>query len=166
MFENVLIFGLISMGMNVLLLGFVLMLVVGMLIMIMCVDVGIMISVSYNFYYDNGIKFFGFDGFKLFDEVEVEIEVLVFSEIELVQFENIGCVKWIDDGWFCYVECVKLMIFSGICLDGFKVVIDCVNGVVYKVVFEVFWELGVIVILVGIILNGFNINDSCGLIVL
>lgn len=113
MLENVLMVGLISIGMNVLLLGFVLMFVVGFLICLMWVDVGIMILVSYNLVVDNGIKFFGLDGFKLFDEVEVEIEVIVVSEIEFVQLQNIGCVCCIDDGCGCYVEYVKIIFLVG-----------------------------------------------------
>lgn len=84
MFEYVLMVGLIFMGMNVFLLGFVLMFVVGLLIILMCVDLGVMILVSYNLVCDNGIKFFGFDGFKFFDEVEEEIEKLVFEGVEFV----------------------------------------------------------------------------------
>lgn len=50
-------------------------------------------------------------------------------------------------------------------LEGFKIVIDCVNGVVYKVVLMVLWELGVDVVLIGVFLDGFNINKDCGLMV-
>ena len=162
MFENALTSGLTSTGMNVLLLGPVPTPAVGMLTMTMRADVGIMISASHNPHHDNGIKFFGPDGFKLSDEAEAEIEALVFSEIEPAQSENIGRAKRIDDGRFRYAERVKSTIPSGIRLDGLKVVIDCANGAAYKVAPEVLWELGATVIPVGTTPNGFNINDSCG----
>jgi phosphoglucosamine mutase len=133
-----------------------------MLTTTMRADVGIMISASHNPHHDNGIKFFGPDGFKLSDEAEAEIEALVFSEIEPAQSENIGRAKRIDDGRFRYAERVKSTIPSGIRLDGLKVVIDCANGAAYKVAPEVLWELGATVIPVGTTPNGFNINDSCG----
>lgn len=162
MFENALTSGLTSTGMNVLLLGPVPTPAVGMLTTTMRADVGIMISASHNPHHDNGIKFFGPDGFKLSDEAEAEIEALVFSEIEPAQSENIGRAKRIDDGRFRYAERVKSTIPSGIRLDGLKVVIDCANGAAYKVAPEVLWELGATVIPVGTTPNGFNINDSCG----
>jgi phosphoglucosamine mutase len=162
MFENALTSGLTSTGMNVLLLGPVPTPAVGMLTTTMRADVGIMISASHNPHHDNGIKFFGPDGFKLSDEAEAEIEALVFSDIEPAQSENIGRAKRIDDGRFRYAERVKSTIPSGIRLDGLKVVIDCANGAAYKVAPEVLWELGATVIPVGTTPNGFNINDSCG----
>lgn len=162
MFENALTSGLTSTGMNVLLLGPVPTPAVGMLTTTMRADVGIMISASHNPHHDNGIKFFGPDGFKLSDEAEAEIEALVFSEIEPAQSENIGRAKRIDDGRFRYAERVKSTIPSGIRLDGLKVVIDCANGAAYKVAPEVLWELGATVIPVGTTPNGFNINHSCG----
>ncbi len=162
MFENALTSGLTSTGMNVLLLGPVPTPAVGMLTTTMRADVGIMISASHNPHHDNGIKFFGPDGFKLSDEAEAEIEASVFSEIEPAQSENIGRAKRIDDGRFRYAERVKSTIPSGIRLDGLKVVIDCANGAAYKVAPEVLWELGATVIPVGTTPNGFNINDSCG----
>ncbi len=90
MFENALTAGLTSTGMNVLLLGPVPTPAVGMLTTTMRADLGIMISASHNPHHDNGIKFFGPDGFKLSDEAEAAIEALVGSEIEPAQANNIG----------------------------------------------------------------------------
>ena len=162
MFENALTAGLTSTGMNVLLLGPVPTPAVGMMTTTMRADVGIMISASHNPHHDNGIKFFGPDGFKLSDEAEAEIEALVFSDIEPAQSGNIGRAKRIDDGRFRYAERVKSTLPAGIRLDGLKVVIDCANGAAYKVAPEVLWELGATVIPVGTSPNGFNINDGCG----
>lgn len=162
MFENALTAGLTSTGMNVLLLGPVPTPAVGMLTTSMRADMGIMISASHNPHRDNGIKFFGPDGFKLSDEAEAEISALVFSGVDPVKPNNIGRAKRIDDGRFRYAERLKATFPAGMRLDGLKVVIDCANGAAYKVAPEVLWELGATVIEVGTRPNGFNINDGCG----
>lgn len=162
MFENALTAGLTSTGMNVLLLGPVPTPAVGLLTTSMRADLGIMISASHNPHHDNGIKFFGPDGFKLSDEAEAEIEAIISNPIEPVQAQNIGRAKRIDDGRFRYAERVKSTFPSGMRLDGLKVVIDCANGAGYRVAPEVLWELGATVIPVGVEPNGFNINEGCG----
>lgn len=162
MFENALTAGLTSTGMNVLLLGPVPTPAVGLLTTSMRADVGIMISASHNPHHDNGIKFFGPDGFKLSDEAESEIEALVESVIEPAKAQNIGRAKRIDDGRFRYAERIKSTFPHGMRLDGLKVVIDCANGAAYKVAPEVLWELGATVIPVGVSPDGYNINAGCG----
>ena len=162
MFENALTAGLTSTGMNVLLLGPVPTPAVGLLTPSMRADVGIMISASHNPHADNGIKFFGPDGFKLSDQAEAEIEALVFSGVELAQPENIGSAKRVDDGRFRYLERVKSTFPQGMRLDGLKVVIDCANGAAYKAAPDVLWEMGAEVIPVGVSPNGSNINENCG----
>jgi phosphoglucosamine mutase len=162
MLENALTAGLTSTGMNVLLLGPVPTPAVGMLTTSMRADVGIMISASHNPAHDNGIKFFGPDGFKLSDEAEAEIERLVEDGVEPAQARNIGRAKRIDDGRFRYVERVKTTFPQGLRLDGLKIVVDCANGAAYRAAPDVFWELGAEVVPVGVSPNGFNINDQCG----
>lgn len=162
MFENALTAGLTSTGMNVLLLGPVPTPAVGLLTTSMRADMGIMISASHNPHDDNGIKFFGPDGFKLSDAVEAEIEALVAAGVEPAQAVNIGRAKRIDDGRFRYAERLKATFPAGMRLDGLKVVIDCANGAAHRVAPEVLWELGATVIPVGIKPNGLNINDGCG----
>ncbi len=162
MFENALTAGLTSTGMNVLLLGPVPTPAVGLLTTSMRADLGIMISASHNPHHDNGIKFFGPDGFKLSDEAEAEIEQLIDGEIEPAQAQNIGRAKRIDDGRFRYAERVKSTFPAGMRLDGLRVVIDCANGAAHRVAPEVLWELGATVIPVGVNPDGFNINDGCG----
>lgn len=162
MFENALTAGLTSTGMNVLLLGPVPTPAVGLLTTSMRADLGIMISASHNPHYDNGIKFFGPDGFKLSDAAEAEIEALIESDITPAQAENIGRAKRVDDGRFRYAERIKSTFPSGMRLDGLKVVIDCANGAAHRVAPEVLWELGAEVIPVGITPNGLNINENCG----
>jgi phosphoglucosamine mutase len=162
MFENALTAGLTSTGMNVLLLGPVPTPAVGLLTTSMRADVGIMISASHNPHQDNGIKFFGPDGFKLSDEAEAEIEALVESGAEPTGANNIGRARRIDDGRFRYMERLKSTFPYGRRLDGLKVVIDCANGAAYKVAPEVLWELGATVVPVGTSPNGTNINEGCG----
>jgi phosphoglucosamine mutase len=162
MLENALTAGFTSTGMNVLLLGPVPTPAVGLLTPSMRADVGVMISASHNPAEDNGIKFFGPDGFKLSDEAEMEIEALVAGEVEPAQADNIGRAKRIDDGRFRYVERVKGTFPQGLTLDGLKVVIDCANGAAYRAAPEVLWELGAEVVAIGVSPDGRNINAGVG----
>ena len=162
MLENALTAGLTSTGMNVLLLGPVPTPAVGFLTRSMRADLGVMISASHNPHTDNGIKFFGPDGFKLSDEAEAEIEAILEGDITPAQPQNIGRAKRIEDGRGRYQEFVKTTFPAGLRLDGLKVVIDCAHGAAYKAAPEVLWELGAEVIPVGVAPNGTNINDNCG----
>ncbi len=162
MLENAMTAGLTSTGMNVLLLGPVPTPAVGYLTRSMRADLGVMISASHNPHQDNGIKFFGPDGFKLSDEVEAEIEAIVAGEIALAPPEKIGRAKRIEDGRGRYQEFVKTTFPQGLTLDGLKVVVDCANGAAYRAAPDVLWELGAEVIPVGVSPNGTNINDGVG----
>ena len=162
MLENALTAGLTSTGMNVLLLGPVPTPAVGFLTRSMRADLGVMISASHNPHHDNGIKFFGPDGFKLSDAAEAEIEAMVEGEVLPAKAENIGRAKRIDDALGRYGEYAKTTFPAGLRLDGLKVVIDCANGAAYKAAPQVLWELGAEVIPVGVSPNGKNINDRCG----
>ncbi len=162
MLENALTAGLTSTGMSVLLLGPVPTPAVGFLTKSMRADLGVMISASHNPHQDNGIKFFGPDGFKLSDEAEAEIEAMVEGEIALAQAQNIGRARRIEDGRGRYQEFVKTSFPAGLRLDGLKVVVDCANGAAYRTAPEVLWELGAEVIPVGVSPNGTNINERCG----
>ena len=161
MFENALTAGLTSTGMNVLLLGPVPTPAVGYLTRSMRADLGIMISASHNPAKDNGIKFFGPDGFKLSDDAEAEIEAMLDQEIRLAQPENIGRAKRIDDGLGRYVEYAKTTFPKG-GRQGLKVVVDCANGAAYRAAPAVLWELGCEVIPIGVSPDGRNINENCG----
>ena len=161
MLENALTAGLTSTGMNVLLFGPVPTPAVGHLTHSMRADLGIMISASHNPFHDNGIKFFGPDGFKLSDAAEAEIEAMVAEGVEPVQPENIGRAKRVDEGRHRYVEFIKTTV-QDVRLGGLKVVIDCANGAAYRAAPEALWELGAEVIPVGVSPNGKNINLECG----
>ncbi len=162
MLENALTAGLTSTGMNVLLLGPCPTPAVGFLTRSMRADLGVMISASHNPHHDNGIKFFGPDGFKLSDESEAEIEAMLEGEIAPAPAEAIGRARRIDDALGRYEEYAKTTFPAGLRLDGLKVVIDCANGAAYKAAPGVLWELGAEVIPVGVAPNGTNINDRCG----
>ena len=162
MIENALTAGLTSTGMNVLLLGPVPTPAVGFLTRSMRADLGIMISASHNAHQDNGIKFFGPDGFKLSDADEAEIERIVMGEITPAQPANIGRAKRIDDAGGRYVEYAKTTLPRGTALSGMKIVLDCANGAAHRVAPQVLWELGAEVIPIGTSPNGTNINLDCG----
>ncbi len=163
MFENALTAGLTSTGMNVFLLGPIPTPAVGFLTKSMRADFGVMISASHNPYNDNGIKFFGPDGFKLSDNAEFAIEEIMDNEIEFSKAENIGRAKRIDDGLGRYVESAKSTYkFNGSSLNGIRIVLDCANGAAYKVAPQVLFELGAEVIPMGVSPNGYNINFECG----
>jgi len=162
MFENALTAGFTSTGMDVYLLGPVPTPAVGVLTRSMRADVGVMISASHNSYLDNGIKFFGPDGFKLSDKVELKIEELLDNDIEYADSQNIGMAKRIDDALGRYMEFAKSAFPRKKLLNGLKVVVDCANGAAYKAAPIVLWELGAEVISIGVDPNGYNINKECG----
>ena len=162
MFENALTAGFTSTGMDVYLLGPVPTPAVGVLTRSMRADVGVMISASHNSYLDNGIKFFGPEGFKLSDKVELEIEKLLDDEIEYAESQNIGMAKRIDDALGRYMEFAKSAFPRKKLLNGLKVVVDCANGAAYKAAPIVLWELGAEVISIGVNPDGYNINKDCG----
>ena len=162
MFESALTAGLTSTGMNVLLLGPVPTPSVGLLTRSMRADLGVMISASHNPAIDNGIKFFGPDGFKLSNVAEAEIEALVSEGVVPIEPDQIGRAKRIDDGRFRYIERLKSSFPRQTRLDGLKIVIDCANGAAHRVAPDALWELGATVIPVGNSPNGMNINEGCG----
>jgi phosphoglucosamine mutase len=162
MFESALMAGFMSTGMDVFPLGPVPTPAVGMLTRSMRADVGVMISASHNPHQDNGIKFFGPDGYKLSDAVEAEIEALVDGEFSLSLPENIGKARRIDDALGRYMEFAKTTFPGNTLLDGLKVVVDCANGAAYRAAPEVLWELGAEVVPLGVAPDGTNINQGCG----
>ncbi|MEM9967758.1 MAG: phosphoglucosamine mutase [Pseudomonadota bacterium] len=162
MFENALTAGLTSTGMNVFMLGPVPTPAVGLLTRSMRADLGVMISASHNPSHDNGIKFFGPDGFKLSDLVEAEIEALIDVGVDPVPSGEIGRAKRIDDSRFRYIERVKSSFPRQMRLDGLKVVIDCANGAAHHVAPMSLWELGAEIVPMGVHPTGHNINEGCG----
>ena len=164
MIEQALTAGLLSAGMDVFLFGPAPTPAVAMLTRSMRADLGVMISASHNPYYDNGIKFFGPDGYKLSDEQELKIEDLVdnSSKITLASSDNIGRAKRVDDARARYIEFAKRTYVGETGLDGLRVVIDTANGAAYQTAPAALWELGAEIIKIGDEPNGININAECG----
>ena len=150
--------------MDVLLLGPMPTPAVAMLTRSMRADLGVMISASHNPYEDNGIKLFGPDGFKLSDEVELQIEALVGADVEarLAPSAKLGRAKRIESVHARYIEFAKRTLPRQLDLEGMRVVVDCANGAAYKVAPEALWELGAEVIPIGVEPDGFNINRDVG----
>jgi phosphoglucosamine mutase len=127
-------------------------------------DAGIVISASHNPFYDNGIKIFKRDGFKLSDEKEAEIEkILLSDEISLIckKMRMTGGVYRIDDAGQNYIDFLLSKVPENFC-QGLKIVIDCSNGATYKVAPELFARLGAEVETLFNDPDGRNINENCG----
>ena len=127
-------------------------------------DAGIVISASHNPFYDNGIKIFKRDGFKLSDEKEAEIEKILLSDEISSICRNIrmtGGVYRIDDAGQNYIDFLLSKVPENFC-QGLKIVIDCSNGATYKVAPELFVRLGAEVESLFNNPDGKNINENCG----
>jgi phosphoglucosamine mutase len=127
-------------------------------------DVGIMISASHNPYHDNGIKIFDGNGNKLSDEMELEIEQLIDSDLSgyFAMDREVGRVKRIEDARGRYIEFVKNSFPKDKSLEGLRIVVDCANGASYKIAGTIFNELGAETIIINNQPDGFNINEECG----
>lgn len=165
MLEFALSSGVCSLGVDVILVGPVPTPAIAFLTRSMRADAGVMISASHNPFQDNGIKFFGHDGFKLDDAIEYEIESLLESgDIDNIRptATDIGKTMKLEDGRGRYVQYVKNTLDGRTGLDGIKMVIDCANGAAYKVAPQIFQELGADVITLADEPNGKNINLASG----
>lgn len=164
MIEPALVAGFAAVGMDVFQFGPLPTPAVAMLTRSLRADLGVMISASHNAYLDNGIKLFGPDGFKLSDDVELEIEALMTGPMDtgLAAPEKLGRATRIDDAQARYIEFIKGTFPKKLSLDDIKIVIDCANGAAYKVAPAALWELGADIIPVGVKPDGFNINKDCG----
>jgi len=165
MIEQALASGICSMGADCILIGPLPTPGVAFVTQSMRADAGIMISASHNPYYDNGIKIFSADGYKLPDEIEAEIERLVFSkelDKERPTADLVGKAQRIDDVHGRYIVAMKALFPKELDLLGVRMTLDCANGAAYKVAPQIFEELGAEVIKRGVSPNGLNINDKCG----
>jgi len=165
MFETALSAGICAMGGEVLLVGPMPTPGIAFLTHSMRADAGVVISASHNPYPDNGIKFFGRDGFKLPDEVESRIEALMFGDHlreNRPPSPEIGRAHRIDDATGRYIVYLKNTFPAHLSLDGLRLVVDCANGAAYRIAPQVFSELGAEVITIGASPNGLNINEQCG----
>ncbi len=164
MLETALTSGLVSMGMDVYLVGPMPTPAVAHLTKSMGAVAGIMITASHNPYEDNGLKIFGPDGFKLSDDLEAIIERHIMGdepEAPPLPPAQIGKAHRIDDARGRYIEFAK-QTANNISLHGKRIVVDCGHGAAYFIAPLIFKELGAEVISLGNEPNGLNINDACG----
>ena len=163
MLEASLISGLMSVGCDVITVGVVPTPAVAYLTKKYNADCGVVISASHNPVEYNGIKFFNKDGYKLDDEIELEIEKYI-DDINKVQSspigEHVGRRIHKHDAKIDYVNYLKSIIKTD--FKGLKVVLDCANGAAYEVAPTVFKELGAEVISINSTPDGNNINYKCG----
>lgn len=164
MLETAITSGLVSMGMDVYLVGPMPTPAVAHLTKSMGAAAGIMITASHNPYEDNGMKIFGPDGYKLSDDLELLIERHIMGdepETAPIPPQLIGKAHRIDDARGRYIEFAKNAA-DNIPLHGLKIVVDCGNGAAYFIGPLIFKELGAEVITVCNQPDGLNINDGCG----
>ena len=124
-----------------------------------------MISASHNPFHDNGIKFFGGDGYKLPDSVEDELEAIVHrleenDDLPRAKGSRIGHLEARKDLLNQYIDFVLSTCEER--LDGMKVVLDCANGASYEAMPQILRQLGARVKVIHALPNGININDGCG----
>lgn len=164
MFEAALVAGITSTGADVTLLGPLPTPGIAFLTTSMRADAGIVISASHNPFYDNGLKVFARDGFKLPDEVEMRLETLMESDPSdaLADGAELGRAKRVEDAVGRYVTHLKTLLRPEYDLEGVKIVVDCAHGAAYKTAPTLFRELGAEVIEIGTAPNGVNINDNVG----
>ncbi|WP_019768963.1 phosphoglucosamine mutase [Streptococcus sobrinus] len=162
MLESALIAGLLSVGIEVYKLGVLATPGVSYLVRTEKASAGVMISASHNPAQDNGIKFFGGDGFKLDDNREAEIEVLLDdSEDKLPRPSAQGLGNLVDypEGLRKYE---KFLVDSGNDLEGMKIVLDTANGAASVSARDVFLDLNADITVIGENPDGLNINDGVG----
>jgi len=162
MFESALEAGLSAAGVDVGLLGPMPTPAIAYLTRTFRASAGIVISASHNPHYDNGIKFFSPDGFKLDDALEAKIESLLESDMEVVESAHLGKAARIEDAAGRYVEFCKSTVPYNMSLEGLSIVLDCAHGATYHVAPSVFEELGAKVTTIGVEPNGLNINKDVG----
>jgi phosphoglucosamine mutase len=164
MIENALAAGICSMGVDVLLVGPLPTPGIAFITSSMRADAGVVISASHNPYQDNGIKFFARDGFKLPDELEMQIEDLIFSDrIDSLRptADDVGKAFRVNDAIGRYVVFLKNTFPKELDLTGMKIVLDCAHGAAYRVAPAVLEELGAEVFSYGVKPDGININAGC-----
>jgi phosphoglucosamine mutase len=165
MLETALASGIVSMGADVWLVGPLPTPGIAFITTSMRANAGVVISASHNPYYDNGIKIFSQNGFKLPDEMESRIEELILSKhLHSLRptASEVGKAHRIDDAVGRYVVFLKNTFPNQLNLDGLRIVLDCAHGAAYRVAPTVLEELGAEVMPIGVDPDGENINANCG----
>jgi phosphoglucosamine mutase len=128
-------------------------------------NAGIVLSASHNPYYDNGIKVFGPDGYKLSDEAEQALEKQILDNIAASTgsgTRQTGRIRTVTAAVQQYADFLISTLPHGFSLKGMKIVIDCANGATFQVAPQVFERLGAEVTALFVSPDGVNINDACG----
>ncbi|MBP9726471.1 MAG: phosphoglucosamine mutase [Gammaproteobacteria bacterium] len=162
MFESALEAGLAAAGVDIHLLGPMPTPAIAYLTKTQRASAGIVISASHNLYQDNGIKIFSNKGYKLDDDVELQIENMLDQPMVTVKSEELGRAVRIDDAPGRYIEYCKSTVSSQISFDNLKVVVDAANGATYHIAANVLRELGAKVVSIASEPSGYNINLNCG----
>jgi phosphoglucosamine mutase len=165
MFENAIVSGICSMGVNAILVGVMPTPGIAFLTSSMRADAGIVISASHNPYRDNGIKLFSRDGFKLPDETELAIEEIIFSNnMQKLQPspDELGKAYRMEGARGRYIVFLKQTFPKEYTLEGTRVVLDCANGATYRVAPETLFEMGAETFTIFARPDGKNINVDCG----
>lgn len=162
MLESALIAGLLSVGIHVYKLGVIATPGVAYLVKSEKASAGVMISASHNPALDNGIKFFGGDGYKLSDECELEIEALLDKEdddLPRPSAEGLGTLVDYPEGLRKYQQ---YLVSTGLELEGMHVALDTANGAASTSARHIFADLGAQLTIIGENPDGLNINDHVG----
>lgn len=162
MLESALEAGLSAAGINIGLLGPMPTPAIAYLTKTFRSEAGIVISASHNPFYDNGIKFFAHNGYKLADEIELAIEQMLDEPMRCVASDKLGKAVRINDAAGRYIEFCKGTFPSDLSLTGLKIVVDCAHGATYHIAPNVLRELGASVIEIGTTPDGLNINADVG----
>ncbi len=163
MLEGALVAGLLSIGAEVMRLGVISTPGVAYLTKALSAQAGVMISASHNPVGDNGIKFFGSDGFKLSDDQEEEIEELLDRHVDSLPRpigKDLGHVNDYFEGGQKYLQYLKTTIEEE--FDGIHVALDCAHGATYSLAPHLFADLEADISTIGTSPNGLNINDGVG----
>ncbi|MBK1734257.1 phosphoglucosamine mutase [Halorhodospira abdelmalekii] len=162
MFESALEAGFAAAGVHSLMLGPMPTPAIAYLTRTLHAAAGVVISASHNPHYDNGIKFFGGDGYKLDDATELAIEQLLREAPQLVGCDQLGRATRVGDAAGRYIEFCKGSIQRRTDMHGLRLVVDCAHGATYQVAPAVLRELGAEVTVLGAAPDGLNINVECG----
>ncbi|WLR42031.1 phosphoglucosamine mutase [Bacillus carboniphilus] len=163
MLEGALVAGLLSIGAEVMRLGVISTPGVAYLTKALDAEAGVMISASHNPVQDNGIKFFGPDGFKLSDAQEAEIEELMDKEIDELPRPiggDLGQVNDYFEGGQKYLQFLKQT--ADVDFTGLHIALDCAHGATSTLANHLFADLDADVTSMGTSPNGLNINDGVG----
>ena len=162
LFESALQAGLLSVGVNVSVLGTAPTPVISYLVRNTEADFGIVISASHNPYFDNGVKIFDSVGHKISDEMQLSIESNLQAEHSVENSRKLGRLRRIDNEFGKYEDFCERFIEGPEVCSNMTVAMDCANGATYKIAPRILEKTGASLVMLGVNPDGFNINENCG----